>query len=168
MHLHPHCRLFYLQRSIHITTISIYLFLVSPTFHSPVSPESRHVISHFSSNPRLPVSIYVLNRPKNLLFNSLFLSKFFQILLFWISCIFFLWIQSTMGIKKTSGGQRSNKTSKSNKKKERKCPAVQVLYDTCKEVFENCGPGIIPSPENIQRLKDVMGTYVIMMSLCIL
>ncbi|KAK1383676.1 Cysteine dioxygenase [Heracleum sosnowskyi] len=61
-----------------------------------------------------------------------------------------------MGIKTKSSGRRSNKTSK-NKNKERKCtPKVQVLYETCKEVFENCGPGIIPSPENIQRLKDVM------------
>lgn len=39
---------------------------------------------------------------------------------------------------------------------------VQVLIDTCKEVFENCGPGIIPTPENIQRLKDVMGMLMIL------
>ncbi|XP_074375080.1 plant cysteine oxidase 2-like [Apium graveolens] len=60
-----------------------------------------------------------------------------------------------MGMKKTSGGRKSRKTSK-NKEEERKYPKVQVLIDVCKEVFQNCGPGIVPTPENIQRLKDVM------------
>lgn len=58
--------------------------------------------------------------------------------------------------KKASGGR----TSSNNKNKERERPKVQVLYETCKEVFQNCGPGIIPSPQNIQRLKDIMGIII--------
>ena len=57
-----------------------------------------------------------------------------------------------MGAKETSGGQRRNK----EKNNQKKCFPMQVLYDTCKEVFENGGPGIVPSIENVQKLKDAM------------
>lgn len=33
---------------------------------------------------------------------------------------------------------------------------VQKLYHTCKQVFANCKPGVVPSPENVQRVKAVL------------
>lgn len=33
---------------------------------------------------------------------------------------------------------------------------VQRLFDTCKEVFADCGPGVVPSPENIERLRSIL------------
>ncbi|KAL1824543.1 hypothetical protein ACET3Z_011321 [Daucus carota] len=49
------------------------------------------------------------------------------------------------------------KTSADRRYKEIKILPVQVLYNTCKEVFENFGPGIVPArPENIERLKAAM------------
>lgn len=45
---------------------------------------------------------------------------------------------------------------KKARRRMRKVPAVQKLYDTCKEVFANCGPGIIPSTPDIERLKSVL------------
>ncbi|KAL1824542.1 hypothetical protein ACET3Z_011320 [Daucus carota] len=57
-----------------------------------------------------------------------------------------------MGANKTSSGQRRNKETNNQKK----CFPMQVLYDTCKEVFENGGSGIVPSPENVQKLMDAM------------
>lgn len=37
---------------------------------------------------------------------------------------------------------------------------VQKLYDTCKEVFASGGPGIVPSPDNIEKLKAVLGMFL--------
>ena len=53
------------------------------------------------------------------------------------------------------------KTSVDRRYKEIKILPVQVLYNTCKEVFENFGPGIVPGPENIERLKAAMGTILV-------
>jgi len=36
---------------------------------------------------------------------------------------------------------------------------VQRLYETCKETFANCGPGVVPSAEKIERLKEVLGIH---------
>lgn len=87
--------------------------------------------------------------------NSLFLSSWFGI--FFYKSMYLM----PIGIKRKSGGRRSSQTNK-DYNKQRRCSQVQVLYNTCKEVFENCGPGIIPSPQNIQRLKDVMGMLIIL------
>ncbi|KAF9663712.1 hypothetical protein SADUNF_Sadunf17G0080500 [Salix dunnii] len=36
---------------------------------------------------------------------------------------------------------------------------VQKLYNTCNEVFDSCSAGIIPSPDNIQKLKAVLDEF---------
>lgn len=55
----------------------------------------------------------------------------------------------------------SSKRGKGKKKKKRLEPmptVVQRLFDTCRQVFADCGPGIVPSNENIQRLQSTLGT----------
>jgi hypothetical protein len=37
---------------------------------------------------------------------------------------------------------------------------LQKLYNTCNEVFDSCSAGIIPSPDNIQKLKAVLGMFL--------
>ncbi|CAN1845138.1 Plant cysteine oxidase 1 [Linum perenne] len=34
---------------------------------------------------------------------------------------------------------------------------LQKLFDTCKEVFKFGGAGIVPSPDNVQKLRAVLG-----------
>ncbi|KAL9343552.1 hypothetical protein Peur_063983 [Populus x canadensis] len=36
---------------------------------------------------------------------------------------------------------------------------LQKLYNTCNEVFDSCSAGIIPSPDNIQKLKAVLDDF---------
>ncbi|KAI3799151.1 hypothetical protein L1987_34441 [Smallanthus sonchifolius] len=38
----------------------------------------------------------------------------------------------------------------------KKITAVQKLYDACRDVFANCGPGVVPAAEGIERLKDIL------------
>ncbi|CAA2963985.1 plant cysteine oxidase 2 [Olea europaea subsp. europaea] len=42
------------------------------------------------------------------------------------------------------------------KRRQKKVSPVQRLYNTCKEVFADCGPDIVPSPEKIQTLVAVL------------
>ncbi|GKV08682.1 hypothetical protein SLEP1_g20282 [Rubroshorea leprosula] len=53
---------------------------------------------------------------------------------------------------------KSNQKGKKNKRRQKKMAVspVQRLYDTCKEVFASCGAGIVPSPEDIERLQTVL------------
>ena len=37
---------------------------------------------------------------------------------------------------------------------------VRRLFDTCKEVFSNGGPGVIPSEDKIQQLRDILGIVI--------
>ncbi|KAJ0464840.1 putative rmlC-like cupin domain superfamily, cysteine oxygenase/2-aminoethanethiol dioxygenase [Helianthus annuus] len=37
-----------------------------------------------------------------------------------------------------------------------KVAAVQKLYDACRDVFANCGPGVVPDAQGIERLKDIL------------
>ncbi|GER37423.1 hypothetical protein STAS_13825 [Striga asiatica] len=53
-------------------------------------------------------------------------------------------------------GSKSSDESKKSKRKQKKWSPVQRLYDTCKEVFADSGPGIIPSPEKVQKLAAVL------------
>ncbi|XP_027151086.1 plant cysteine oxidase 2-like [Coffea eugenioides] len=47
--------------------------------------------------------------------------------------------------------------SKKNRRKQKKTTVVvQKLYETCKEVFSDCGPGVVPSPDKVERLKVVL------------
>ncbi|KAJ3671123.1 hypothetical protein LUZ60_008549 [Juncus effusus] len=51
----------------------------------------------------------------------------------------------------------SKSHKKRNKRKNKKAAVVvQGLYDTCKEVFADCGPGVVPSQENISRLSSYL------------
>ncbi|KAM7508055.1 hypothetical protein LguiA_018508 [Lonicera macranthoides] len=63
-----------------------------------------------------------------------------------------------MGIEKITGDPRKVKDEpkKGRSRKQRKINAVQILYETCKEVFANCGPDIVPTPTDIERLKAVL------------
>lgn len=50
--------------------------------------------------------------------------------------------------------------SKRNKRKQRKSSQVQRLYETCKEVFADCGPGVVPSPDKVELLKAALGMII--------
>lgn len=78
-----------------------------------------------------------------------------------------------MGIETTTPNRKGNKeiyglpveTNSHNKtrkcrRRHRKMSPVQRLYQTCKDVFSFCGAGIVPSPEDIQRLRSVLGMLV--------
>lgn len=51
----------------------------------------------------------------------------------------------------------SNSKSRKNRRRHKKMSSVQRLFETCKEVFASSGPGIIPPPHDIQRLRSVLG-----------
>lgn len=55
-----------------------------------------------------------------------------------------------MGMEKVSGERKKRRM------RQKKITAVQKLYDTCKEVFANCGPGIVPDADGIQRLQNIL------------
>ena len=56
------------------------------------------------------------------------------------------------------GSISSSKKGKRKQKRSESMPTVvQRLFDTCREVFADCGPGVVPSPENIGRLRSVLG-----------
>lgn len=64
-----------------------------------------------------------------------------------------------MGFEQNQGGRRgkgSSESRKSNRRKKKLSP-LQRLYDTCKEVFADSGPGIVPSPEKVEKLAAVLG-----------
>ncbi|CAI9109638.1 OLC1v1009499C4 [Oldenlandia corymbosa var. corymbosa] len=48
--------------------------------------------------------------------------------------------------------------SRKNRRRQKKPTMVQKLYDTCKEVFADCGPGVVPSPDKVERLKAILDT----------
>ncbi|KAK4393080.1 Plant cysteine oxidase 1 [Sesamum angolense] len=52
-------------------------------------------------------------------------------------------------------GKVSNESKKS-KRRQRKLSPVQRLYETCKEVFADCGPGIVPSSEKVEKLAALL------------
>ncbi|XP_008808325.1 plant cysteine oxidase 2-like [Phoenix dactylifera] len=53
---------------------------------------------------------------------------------------------------------KSSKKGKRRNKKGKSATVVQRLFDTCKSVFANCGPDIVPSPEDIERLRAILDT----------
>ncbi|XP_021905410.1 plant cysteine oxidase 2 [Carica papaya] len=55
----------------------------------------------------------------------------------------------------TSKSHNKGKRSRRRNKKMTALP-IQRLFDICKEVFANAEPGIVPTPENIQRLRAVL------------
>lgn len=67
----------------------------------------------------------------------------------------------TMGVDKNASDRKgkSVEPSKQRRGQQRRVMAVQNLYDTCREVFANCGPDIVPSPENVERVKAILGMF---------
>ncbi|KAL9157681.1 hypothetical protein ABFS82_08G020600 [Erythranthe guttata] len=66
-----------------------------------------------------------------------------------------------MGIEQNgSSGGKSSKVSNvsggKNKRKQKKFSPVQILYDTCRDVFADCGPGIVPSSDQVAKLSAVL------------
>ncbi|KAL8471537.1 hypothetical protein ACS0TY_028973 [Phlomoides rotata] len=65
-----------------------------------------------------------------------------------------------MGIEQNgSGGNGKGKVSSESRKgkvRAKKMSPVQKLYETCKEVFADCGPGIVPSPDKVEKLAAVL------------
>ncbi|CAA0828439.1 Plant cysteine oxidase 2 [Striga hermonthica] len=63
-----------------------------------------------------------------------------------------------MGIEqnRSSGKNKVSSESRKNKRRQRKSSQVQRLYETCREVFDDCGPGIVPAPEKVEKLAAVL------------
>ncbi|RRT65277.1 hypothetical protein B296_00025671, partial [Ensete ventricosum] len=57
--------------------------------------------------------------------------------------------------------EKRRPSSKKNRRKQKKVgltpSAVQSLFETCKEVFADGAAGIVPSPEDVDRLRSVLG-----------
>lgn len=51
----------------------------------------------------------------------------------------------------------SNSKTRKSRRRQRKMSVVQKLFDTCKEVFSSSAVGSVPSPEDVQRLRSVLG-----------
>ncbi|RWV92471.1 hypothetical protein GW17_00045147 [Ensete ventricosum] len=64
----------------------------------------------------------------------------------------------------TTGKSTSSSNTKKNKRRQKKSAAmtsaVQRVFETCKEVFADGGPGIVPSPDEVERLRSVLGTTI--------
>lgn len=67
-----------------------------------------------------------------------------------------LWVE--MGIEQNISKPKGKvyNESKKNKRRQRKSSQVQRLYETCKEVFADCGPGVVPSTDKVELLKAVL------------
>ncbi|OIS99637.1 PREDICTED: plant cysteine oxidase 2-like isoform X2 [Nicotiana attenuata] len=50
----------------------------------------------------------------------------------------------------------SDRKDKEYSKAKKKMSRVQKLYETCKQIFANCGHGVVPCPENVERVKAVL------------
>lgn len=58
-----------------------------------------------------------------------------------------------MGMEK-KGGER-----KKRRLRQKKVTAVQKLYDACRDVFADCGPGVVPAADGIERLKEILSKF---------
>ncbi|KAL8545908.1 hypothetical protein ACS0TY_005869 [Phlomoides rotata] len=63
-----------------------------------------------------------------------------------------------MGVQQKGGGGRGEMSdeSKKSKKRQKRLSRVQRLYDCCKEVFADCEPGIVPSPDKIEKIAAIL------------
>ncbi|XP_055806672.1 plant cysteine oxidase 2 [Solanum dulcamara] len=64
-----------------------------------------------------------------------------------------------MMTEKNACDRKGNENGELKKKRKRRkvgVSRIQKLYGTCKQVFANCRPGVVPSPENVQRVKAVL------------
>ncbi|KAK4488454.1 hypothetical protein RD792_004218 [Penstemon davidsonii] len=68
-----------------------------------------------------------------------------------------------MGIEQNvsgGNGKVSNESKKNKRRRQKKLSPVQKLYETCNEVFSDCGPGIVPSLDKVEKLAAVMDGMV--------
>jgi hypothetical protein len=64
-----------------------------------------------------------------------------------------------VGVEFTSSERSGNRKNRRRPKKSNTGmmqPVVQRLFETCQEVFS--GPGTVPSPGDVLRLKSILGT----------
>ncbi|PIN16328.1 cysteamine dioxygenase [Handroanthus impetiginosus] len=59
-----------------------------------------------------------------------------------------------MGIEQRRSGGKDQ--SRKSKRRQKKLSPIQRLIETCEEVFADCGPGIVPSPEKVEKLAAVL------------
>lgn len=64
-------------------------------------------------------------------------------------------------------GNENGELKKKRKRQKIGMSRVQKLYRTCKQVFTNCKPGVVPSPENVELVKSVLGMFFFSLSLYI-
>ncbi|KAL3000561.1 hypothetical protein AAZX31_09G219700 [Glycine max] len=57
----------------------------------------------------------------------------------------------------TNTNNNNNKSRRNRRHRQRKMSPGQKLFQTCNEVFASTGPGIVPSPQNIEMLLSVLG-----------
>lgn len=71
-----------------------------------------------------------------------------------------------MGIERSASKPKGKvySESKKNRRRQKKVTVVQKLYETCKDVFADCGPGVVPSPDKVERLKAVLGMIIFLFS----
>ncbi|XP_021762281.1 plant cysteine oxidase 2-like isoform X2 [Chenopodium quinoa] len=51
-----------------------------------------------------------------------------------------------------------SKSSRKNRRRNRKMAAVQTLFNVCKEVFADGGVGFIPCPDDVERLRSILNS----------
>ncbi|XP_028751687.1 plant cysteine oxidase 2-like [Neltuma alba] len=73
-----------------------------------------------------------------------------------------------MGIEGTLAGRKSkdffeipketnlNGKSRKNRRRQKKMSPVQRLFETCRQVFASGGTGIVPPPQDIEKLRAVI------------
>ncbi|XP_010934139.1 plant cysteine oxidase 2 [Elaeis guineensis] len=62
--------------------------------------------------------------------------------------------------KEEVAAKEKRRSAKKNKRRQKKSPpmptVVQRLFDTCKEVFADCGADVVPAAEDIERLRAIL------------
>jgi cysteamine dioxygenase len=61
---------------------------------------------------------------------------------------------------KTNTNSKGKRGRRRHHKKMVAVSPFQKLFNTCNEVFDSCSTGIIPSSDNIQKLKAVLGMFL--------
>ncbi|KAG8384726.1 hypothetical protein BUALT_Bualt04G0148200 [Buddleja alternifolia] len=63
-----------------------------------------------------------------------------------------------MGIEQSGSGGKGKVSNESRKSKRRpkKLSPIQRLYETCKDVYADCGPAIVPPPDKVHKLAAVL------------
>ncbi|KAK4281014.1 hypothetical protein QN277_012561 [Acacia crassicarpa] len=71
-------------------------------------------------------------------------------------------VEGTLADRKTKGffempkETNTNSKSRKNRRRQKKMSPVQKLFDTCREVFASVGNGIVPPPQDIEKLRAVI------------